>query len=293
MQLYYFYIASAVLIALGYMLFDVLNKREVPNLFAYSTLVFAFAMALLYGNELLTVKSYLIAFIVLGLGYFIYKIGQLGLGDVLEFATLSLLLAPIMPVLTGPVSLPQLPAIVSLFLDTGIAAIVAVPAFYICIAWRRMGGRKLVSEVRRNDLIKMGVIILAYLLFVAFLSRISSATALLFTMMFVIILGSALLLLFQRPITEIMIERVGYQGFVEDDIIAFNLMTEKQIASAKKRVRSFDRLVTSKMIAEMKTKGIKERFPVYKRAIPFAVPIFIGTILTILVGNILLAVLLA
>ena len=43
----------------------------------------------------------------------------------------------------------------------------------------------------------------------------------------------------------------------------------------------------SRLQNKMKKKKVRDKFPVYKRAIPFAVPIFFGAILTIVVGNLL------
>ncbi len=288
MLLYYVCIAGALLVALGYMLFDVFNRREVPNLFAYATLAFAFAVVLLSGNPPLILESYLIAFAILGLGYFIYRAGQLGMGDVFEFAALALILAPVSAPLLGYAAFPgaALPPVVSLFLDTGIAAIVIVPLFYIGVAARRQG-RSIAGGIRAQDVLKAASLVVVYLAFALLLYQVSRARAFLLALLLLVVLGSALLLVFQGAITESMVERVGVSGFTEDDIIAFNLMTRREIASARRRVKSFDRLVTREMIAEMRRKRVRDRFPVYKRAVPFAVPIFFGTLLTILVGNLL------
>lgn len=292
MQLYYFYIASAILIALGYMLFDVLNKREVPNLFAYATILFAFAALPFFGNWHLVLQSYLIAFAILGFGYFIYRIGQLGLGDVFEFAVLSLLLAPISaPLVSYGVAGVALPSVISLFLDTGIAAVIIVPAFYIVVAVKRFGS-SITKGIGRRDLMKAAAIVLAYSVFAALLVQISYAKVLLFSLLALIILGSSLLLLFQRPVTEVMVEMVGFRGFTEGDIIAFNLMSRREVSSASRRVKSFGRLVTKDMISEMRRKRVSQKFPVYKRAVPFAVPIFFGTLMTIIAGNLLLVAIL-
>jgi Flp pilus assembly protein protease CpaA len=292
MQLYYIYAACAVLVALGYMLFDVLNRREVPNLFAYSTLAFAFAIILLSGSWALITESYLIAFAILGLGYFVYKMGQLGLGDAFEFAALSLLLAPVAaPLIPYALSGPTLPSVVSLFLDTGIAAIVVIPIFYVVVALRKQGSR-IFERIGKGEKIRALAVAASYLVVALLLLQISYAKTVLLPLLLLVVLGSVLLILFQGPITETMVENVGVSGFVEDDIIAFNLMSPGKIASAKRKVKSFDRLVTGEMISEMKKKRIRDRFPVYKRAVPFAVPIFLGTLITIIAGNLLLIALL-
>lgn len=292
MQLYYIYAACAVLVALGYMLFDVLNRREVPNAFAYSTLILGFAIILISGDWHLILQSYLIAFAILGLGYFIYKAGQLGLGDVFEFAALTLILAPIVaPLIPYAVAGPALPSVISLFLDTGIAAVVVIPIFYVLLAVKRQG-RRVTEGIGRGEAIRAVGLVASYLVVALLLAEISYARTFLLAVLLPVVLGSVLLILFQGPITETMVDRVGVSGFEEDDIIAFNLMSEARIASTKRRVRSFDRLVTREMISEMRRKRVRDRFPVYKRAVPFAVPIFLGTLITIVAGNLLLVALL-
>ncbi len=42
---------------------------------------------------------------------------------------------------------------------------------------------------------------------------------------------------------------------------------------------------------QMKKKAPREKIPVYKNAIPLAAPIFIGTVLSILFGNLILLLL--
>ena len=199
MQFYYFYIASAIAVALGYMLFDVLNNREVPNMFAYATLLsFSFAAILMTWNWNLILQSYLVSLAILGIGYFIGKVGSSASGTCSSSRRLRCFLAPITSQLlySAPTWL-MLPPVVSLLLDTGIAAIIVVPIFYIAVAIRKFGW-SVISGIRKRDLAKAAVVILAYLLFAALLSRISPAKDILFVMLFVIIAGSTLLMLLRE-----------------------------------------------------------------------------------------------
>ncbi len=49
----------------------------------------------------------------------------------------------------------------------------------------------------------------------------------------------------------------------------------------------FDRLVTPGIIGLMKKKGVRTKFPVYRKAMPLALPIFAGVIISLLIGNII------
>ena len=70
-------IVFAVL-AFAYMMFDVLNNRNVPSYFAYASLVVGAAFTVLYLNVALIFYSALIAVATVGFGYVVYRIGQLG-----------------------------------------------------------------------------------------------------------------------------------------------------------------------------------------------------------------------
>ena len=70
---------SAVLIAITaiYALFDVFNKRNIPNTFVYLTVAVAFAITLTYGYSTI-MYSIVIAVIVAIPCYLLYKKGFLG-----------------------------------------------------------------------------------------------------------------------------------------------------------------------------------------------------------------------
>ncbi len=98
-------------------------------------------------------------------------------------------------------------------------------------------------------------------------------------------------ILFERPITYSMVKYRTVKDFEDGDIIAWNLMPQSQISRIKRKVRSFNRLITKRIMEQMKKKAPREKIPVYKNAIPLAAPIFIGTVLSILFGNLILLLL--
>src|SRR5208283_86630 len=129
MELLVLRLVSLVAIALVYMLFDLFNKRNIPELFAYGSVAYGLLLTVLYLNASAIAFSVAIAAVVLGLGYLVYRAGYLGAGDVFEFAALSLILPfQAVPLL---LNIPQfgIPFIVSVFMGGGIAALVAVPLY--------------------------------------------------------------------------------------------------------------------------------------------------------------------
>lgn len=286
-----FRIASALVIALIYLLFDVFNKRNVPGSFAYFTLGYGFVLTVLYFNMSEILVSSAIALIVLGIGYVIYKAGQIGAADIIELAAISMML-PLQqaPFLFGSASQFGLPFILSVMVAAGMSAMIIVPAYYLPKA-KRLFRKPLTAFIDKKGAFKAIVIIVPYLALALFLDLEASINAVGLTMLLAMMFGSSLLMLFEKPITDSMVELVTMDKCDEGDIIAFNLMKKSEIDSIRKRVKIFDRLVTKELMAEMKAKRVKDKLPVYRNALPFAVPIFIGVALSILFGNIIFFIL--
>lgn len=285
-------VGSIVVIALIYMLFDLLNKRNVPSAFAYATLIYALALTVSYLNFTLVAESIGLAVAVLGFGYMLYKGGQLGAADVIELAALSMMM-PLQPqaYLIPSVEQLGLPFIFSLIVNAGIAAFIIVPLFYIPRAERRYSGH-ILRLVGRQDAVKAAFVAGAYLIFAFSLSLIAVPNLVFMVLIALMLIGSALIALFEKPITGSMIKMIGPKEFEEGDIIEVRMMTQKSIEAAKRQVSSFGRLVTSRMISEMKRKRVKLKFPVYRNAFPFAVPLFISAVLSLLFGNLILFIVL-
>ena len=129
---------SAVLIVITaiYALFDVFNKRNIPNIFVYLTVAVAFAITLTYGYSTI-IYSIAIAVIVAIPGYLLYKKGFLGGGDFLEFVAISLIL-PIQPnpILYSEVQIP-IPFIISVLLAAGYTVSIYIPIYYLSRSARK------------------------------------------------------------------------------------------------------------------------------------------------------------
>ena len=283
-------ITSIIAIALVYMLFDVFNRRSVPSLYVYGTLAYGAVLTAAYANVYAVAESTLVALAVLALGYVVYRIGQLGLADVIELAALSLML----PVQAAPFAAASaqysLPFVLSIVVNAGIASLVIAPLYYIPKAFRKLGSR-IDSMLSRADIVRAAAVTAAYAMFLAFLVAVAGIGMAGIALVLVMMAGSSLMLFFEKPMTEVMVSRVTYRDLEEGDIIATNLMSRREIAAARRRVPAFSRLVTPMLIGSMKRKHFSSRLPVYKHAMPFAVSIFVGACAALLFGNLILYIL--
>jgi hypothetical protein len=283
MDIYAIRVASVIILAFLYMLFDLFNKRNVPDIFAYSTLAYAVVLSLLYLN-ILALEGIALALVIIGIGYLVYKAGQIGAADIIEFAAIAMIL-PIQPLpWFSSINQLNLPFIFSVLVGTGIAALIIVPLYYIPIS---MSSKKPL-KVSSKSLLKGLLVLVAYMLFIAFITFTLNPSIYAIAMLFVVGIASSIIVIFEDRITGAMVEYVDVSKFEYGDIIAFNLMDYNEIKKTKKVVKGFDRLVTPKLITEMKKKGIRKKFPVYKHAIPLALAIFIGVIASLAFGNVLL-----
>ena len=286
----YLRIASILAIAAVYMLFDIFNRRNVPSIFVYAALAYGIILAVAYASLYSVLVDLGIAAVVFALGYAVYKAGQLGLGDVMEMCVISLIL----PFQELPMLVPSyqynIPFVIAVAMAAGVIALVIVPIYYLPHTKREFA-EKITATVSKKDIFKSALIATSYAILIGMLAMTHTISAYGVIIMSIIMLGSAFTILFERPITKSMIRYVDANEFEEGDIIAFNLMDASQIDVMKVKVNSFGKLVTKEMINEMKANGVQDRLPVYKLGIPFAVPIFIAVLVSLLFGNLIILIL--
>lgn len=281
--------ASIIIIAAIYMLFDVFNKRNVPSIFVYATLGYGVLLTLLYLDLQLIFYSGLLATAILGFGYFIYRIGQIGAADIVEFAAISLIL-PITPLpLLVHVQQLSIPFILAMLVNTGMAVFVFVPIYYIPRAFYKFK-RKLYGMIRKEDVFRAAMLAVLYVAFMSLLIFTFWLKALGFLIVLIMALGSVLITLFVTPITKSMIRYITYRGLEPGDAIALNLIPKGLHSDLNKRVVGFGGLVTSQLIDGLRRKAPKAKLPVYRNAVPFALPIFVGALTTLIFGNMILLV---
>ncbi|MGC8648599.1 MAG: hypothetical protein ACP5UN_00015 [Candidatus Micrarchaeia archaeon] len=270
-----------VIISFIYMLFDVLNKRNVPTIFAYSTIVIGVIMTILYFNISIILLSSIIAIIIIALGWLAYRVGQIGGADIIELAVISLILPIQNTPLLFNINQYGFPFILSVFIATGIIAIIFVPLYYLPKAYKMK--HKLIAT--KNSIFKSMLVAISYLIFLALLIFIYNLNIFLIVLFLIIITCATVLIAFEKSLSESMITFIDVRNLEEGDMVAHILMNKEQERRLKKF--GFTNLITKKFIDKVKSKNIKEKIPVYRNAIPLALPIFFGLIISILIGNIL------
>jgi len=192
-----FRIILLVIIAFSYMLFDVLNKRNIPTIFAYATLGIGLIMTILYMNIEIISISFIIAAIIASLGWLAYRAGQVGGGDIIEFITISLILPIQNTPLLANLNQYSFPFIISVFITTGIIAIVFVPLYYLPKAYKI----KHRLTATKTSIFKSVLITIAYLIFLALLIFVFNINLLVIIILLIIITCAAVLicLLYTSP----------------------------------------------------------------------------------------------
>ena len=275
-------IAALLIVAVIYAAFDIFNDRNVPNVFAYAGIALGLAATLTYGQGAL-VYSLLVAMAVGALGHLIYRLGMWGAGDYFELVTISLLL-PIqqVPALLGPGQL-GLPFILSVFVATGFISIWIVPVYYMAFVRAQVPDPKI---SRRK--VAMGLTLIALYVAVFFVASYIlglGASGLLFPLL--IAVPSAVMLILEKKITARMVRLIPTRELEEGDIIAVNMMKKSEVRYFSK-YRAFGRLATGRLVGELKKE--KRPLPVYRNAVPLAAFIFLGTVVALLFGNLILFV---
>ena len=277
-----FPIAILLVISAVYAAFDVFNKRNVPNLFVYVSVLIGIIVTLAYGAKTIEYSA-IIAAIVAVFGYALYKKGFLGGGDFLEFVAVSLIV-PMQPApLLVSTFYQQIPFILSVLFAAGYSVSIYIPLYYLL---KRGGGR---MHLDRKHMFSAVLLLCSYALlilamFLLFYIRLTG----------IIILGtlgiaSFFIILFENRIYEGMVSMAYPSTLEPGDMIATNLMPKAEIRYFNKRSAEFGRLVTKKMLHDLGR--VRKKLPVYRNSVPFALFIFIGIIISLLLGNLMALIL--
>lgn len=276
-------LVSAILIAITavYAIFDVFNRRSIPNLFVYATVAVAFAITLTYSYTTI-IYSIAIAAMVAIPCYMLYKKGFLGGGDFLEFVVVSLIL-PLQPnpILYPEVQIP-IPFIISVLLAAGYIVSIYIPIYYL-------GRFSKKPKIDKKRIFSGTLLLLSYAVLIAIMYAISYIGMIGVTALGIIGISSFFIITYESSIYSGMVEMVPPASLEPGDMIATNLMDKKDIEYFARISKSFDRLVTKKLLSEIK--GTKKKLPVYRNSVPFALFIFLGVVVSLLFGNLMLLIL--
>ena len=269
-----------IVITAVYAAFDVLNKRNIPNLFVYASLALALIITSTYSYTTI-IYSLEIALIAAVLGYLLYKKGFLGGGDFLEFIAVSLIL-PLQPqpLLVSSISVP-VPFIISVLLAAGYAVSLYMPLYYL--------GRSKNPKRDKKRMLSGMVLLISYALLITTMYALSYIHLLGIIVLGILGIASFFVIIYESSIYEGMVAMVLPKSLEPGDMIATSLMDKKDIEYFRKVSKNFDRLVTKKLLSEIK--GVKKKVPVYRNSVPFALFIFIGIIISLLFGNLMVLIL--
>ncbi len=276
-------ISVLILVGLAYALFDILKNRNVPDSFVYVTIVIgvAGALAFNYGD---LIADFALSAAVGIIGYAFYRAGLLGGGDVAEFIFISLL----MPVQNNPLYFEMyqfpIPFIISVLIAAVFAALIYIPTYYIGI---KGIGKKLDVPSAKNRR-SAALMLLSYVIFIAVLEFAFGLSAAGVIFITIIAAASVLILLFESQVYRGMVKMVYPKELEDGDMIAVTIMSKSDLAYFKRRSR-FGRLATERLISQIK--NVRKKIPVYRDSVPFAFFMFIGIVVSLVLGNILLVAL--
>ncbi|MHB1829904.1 MAG: hypothetical protein ACYCO0_00760 [Candidatus Micrarchaeaceae archaeon] len=274
-------IAVLVLVALVYAIYDVFNKRNVPNFFVYITIVIGVALAVMFNSNFLAL-DFGIASVVGLIGYAFYRSGLLGGGDVLEFVFIALVMpVQIQPFLGGPYQF-NIPFILSVLIAAGYTSLIFIPAYYLGVKKPKKD-----SGPDRRGVAVGALFFVAYMALIMALKFTFGISLLGALLVLVLAVMSAITMAYEKRVYLGMVSFIYPKQLEEGDMIATNLMDRKDVAYFKNKT-TFGRLATAQLISDLKS--VRKRIPVYRDSVPFSLFIFIGIIVSLLFGNIILAI---
>lgn len=272
-------IGILIVITAVYAYLDVFNKRNVPNYFVYATLAIGIVVSLLSGVNL--EFTYGIAIVIGIAGYLLYRAGLLGGGDVFEFIFICLVMPSWPQALYLNIFQFYLPFVISVLIASGYTSLLFIPIYYVVVKKHAHG----LTAPSLKSMKLAAVLFIAYVAFMTILYLSLRIGALGIALLTALAVASFFTIIYEKDIYLGMVSFISPQALEEGDMIAVNLMSKKDFAYFS-RYDGFGRLATKTLIAKMR--GAKKKLPVYRDSVPFSAFVFIGVIISLAVGNIIL-----
>ncbi len=266
-------VAAAGLLVATY--YDLFNKRNVPVNITYFMIGAGFLLNIATLDISLIAYSSLAALIVMGLGYLIYRTGQIGGADVLIFAAIALLFPSFPASILAPSAPPffEFPFVASVFIISGLLSIFGIGAIYIPRVLRDLAkGKVKLNATSAFSAFAMLISFLAVIYVLGPYIPFQSGQAILALVMLLAIF----LILFKDHISSSMIEWVPFSQIDDEDVVALDLLNPKLVAKY-----SLQRVATRTELEKLKKTGLK-KFPVFK-GMPAFVPYILLAVLLLLV----------
>ena len=274
-------LAILLLISLIYAVYDVFNRRNVPNSFVYFTILVGMAMAFLSNSGMLLITTFVVALVIGAIGYTIYRAGLLGAGDVLELVFIAL----IMPMWSNPFIENtyqwNVPFVLSVIIAAGYASLIFIPIYYLLVKKQPKNAPK----PNRKRMMIGAIFFIVYMIFIIVMRYLYSINLVGSALIFLLAFFAGITMIYDQRIYLGMVEFMYPSKLEEGDMIATNLMSKNDLEVFQAK-SNFGRLASEKLISEIK--NIKVKLPVYRDSVPFSLFIFIGVLISLAYGNIIL-----
>ncbi len=267
----------------------------------YALIGFGIVFDLLSYNSQIIYNAALGSFIIFAIGYFYYMRGEVGGGDVLLLSGLNLLFPINPPVISnGLVSLLGLQnnfiAQTIIFKFGSIipfSITVLITATLLGLIFTSINyARKLNWKALKPDYMYGGLSLFAALVIISASQLFFGFKPLQFAIYLVIFIPAVFLALFSNQIkSEVIVKNVPIASILDEDILIIDNMDKKIVKKYK-----LERVVTPQIFEQMKIISEKDNikeFPIAKDLPRFGPYLFLGLIISLLFGNIVITLLLA
>jgi len=229
-------------------------------------------LTLMSFNAALIIATFAVAFAVFAAGYLLYRAGQLGGGDVLLFAALSLLVP------SSPFAKSQIPPILVVFLLSGVFCIAGVFATYLPKVVQDIAAKKAKPAVW--DMVSAAAVFtsVSALMLASQRFGMSAAQAAIFA---VILVPGSFLIAFKTHISDsYLVKNVPISRIEEEDVLALERIDGRIVKKYGMR-----KLLTKREIEKLKRVREMKRFPVYKGLPRFVPYILAGLVASLFLGD--------
>ena len=247
--------------------YDLFNKRNVPEVLLYAFLALAFLFNVVFFDYDVFVYAVVLAFMLLVVGFALYRVGQIGGADVIMVAALVLLL----PINPSYLEVPfNYPFIFSVLIFGGAAF-----AVYSIFFFARIIARKK-TKAKPNYLYLS--LLLVYALFVYLFINAPFFSMAYFAIASVLLLSSIIFLVYRNAIMEATMEQVFVKDLEPEDVV----VQEKMDLHMKKM--GMGNVLSQRDIDALRKSGTKSVW-VYANLPPFLPFLLIGLIISLFLGN--------
>ncbi len=270
----YINIISLFIILTVFAIYDIFNNREIPDHIVYISFVISFILFFISSANLplyFVITILIIEVLIFLIGFFSYSKGKLGAGDFFELGIINLAL----PYFNNPIILHiyqiYIPFVLNVIFNTGYIVSIIIPFYYLVI--------QNISKKRKTYILLYALIFFLFITLLYFDFYMISLILLLAFSLY-------LLIKYANLIKDKMVFYLMPNELEEDDMIAYNMLDNQTLELIKSKYPKFSGRANKDLLFAIKDLNIK--IPVYRYGIPLAFYLLIGSLFSLLFGNLLL-----